>query len=147
MRLRLCCHTMLCFDVFQTNFVFKILISILHDLLFLFFFFLKFQMNGVVDPNPVVGTPTAQQKPIVDYKLLVDPFLVKAQNKLYRYNGVIPNDPNNHPILLKDPRNVKAIKLRTRVDPIELIVPRYLPKKINNSHINNLIRLQLKIMF
>lgn len=96
-------------------------------------------MNGVVDPNSVAGTPTAQQKPVMDYKLLVDPFLVKAQNKLYRYNGVVPNEPPNiPPMLLKDPRNVKAIKLRTRVDPIELIVPRYLPtKKNNNSHINN----------
>lgn len=81
-------------------------------------------MNGVADPNSVTGTPAAPQKPIVDYKLLVDPFLVKAQAKLYRYNGVVPNEPIIHPILVKDPRNVKAIKLRTRVDPIELIVPR-----------------------
>lgn len=90
-------------------------------------------MNGVVDSNSVTGTPATPQKPIVDYKLLVDPFLVKAQTKLYRYNGIVPNEPNNHPLLLKDPRNVKVIKLRTRVDPIELIVPRYISNYNNNS--------------
>lgn len=82
-------------------------------------------MNGALDPNSVAGTPIVPQKPIVDYKLLVDPFLVKAQAKLYRYNGVVPNEPNFHPVLLKDPRNEKVMKIRQRVDPIELIVPRY----------------------
>lgn len=104
-------------------------------------------MNGVVEPNSVIGTPAAPQKPIVDYKLLVDPFLVKAQAKLYRYNGVVPNEPNIPPLLLKDPRNVKAIKFRTCVDPIELIVPRYYSKTILTNIIIIIIGFQLKIMF
>lgn len=83
-------------------------------------------MNGALDQHggTNTGTPVVQQKPVHDYKLLIDPCLVKAPQKIYRYNGLVPNDPNPHPVIVKDPRNVKAIRLRTRLDPIELIVPR-----------------------
>lgn len=85
-------------------------------------------MNGAVDthsaPNSNSGTPIAPQKQPHDYKLLMDPFLVKVPQKIYRYNGIVPNDPSHPLVILKDPRNVKVIKLRTRLDPLELIVPR-----------------------
>lgn len=83
-------------------------------------------MNGNIDPQ--VGSNSsstaALQKPVQDYKLIVDPFLVKASQKLYRYNGIVPNELNYPPVILKDPRNAKAIRLRVRHDPIELPVPR-----------------------
>lgn len=86
-------------------------------------------MNGNIDPqsgnNSNSGCSAAAiQKPIQDYKLIVDPFLVKAPQKIYRYNGIVPNDPNYPQVILKDPRNAKAIRLRVRLDPIELAVPR-----------------------
>lgn len=81
-------------------------------------------MNGNIDPQSSGNSSsTAVQKPIQDYKLMVDPFLVKAPQKIYRYNGIV-NDPNFPQVVLKDPRNAKAIRLRVRLDPIELPVPR-----------------------
>lgn len=85
-------------------------------------------MNGNIDPqggsNSNSSGAIPPQKPVQDYKLIVDPFLVKAQQKIYRYNGIVPNDPNYPQVILKDPRNSKAIRLRVRLDPIELPVPR-----------------------
>lgn len=81
-------------------------------------------MNGNVDPQSGINNPSGGAKQIHDYKLLVDPCLVKAPQKIYRYNGIVPNDTNPMTVVLKDPRNVKAIKLRLRLDPIELPVPR-----------------------
>lgn len=58
-----------------------------------------------------------------NYKLLVDPFIHKAQGKLYRYDGYLPNDPAGTVLLCKDPRSQIA---RIRVKPIsDLPVPRY----------------------
>lgn len=88
-------------------------------------------MNGNIDPQSGSNSNSSSscsaatvQKPIQDYKLIVDPFLMKASQKIYRYNGIVPNDPNYPPVILKDPRNAKAIRLRVRLDPIELPVPR-----------------------
>lgn len=86
-------------------------------------------MNGNMDPQGGGNSSSncsssSLQKPIQDYKLIVDPFLVKAPQKIYRYNGIVPNDPNYPQLILKDPRNSKAIRLRVRHDPIELPVPR-----------------------
>lgn len=66
-----------------------------------------------------------QQKPATDYKLLIDPFLGKGPTKIYRYNGVVPNDTTFPQVVLKDPRNAAAIRIRQRLEPIELPVPRY----------------------
>lgn len=82
------------------------------------------QMNGSVDPQAQGGPSTQPQKPTSDYKLLVDPLLQKAPAKVYRHNG-IPTDPTFPPVLVvKDPRNITALRLRQRLEPIELPVPR-----------------------
>lgn len=86
-------------------------------------------MNGNIEPQSGSNynsgnSAAALQKPAQDYKLIVDPFLMKATQKIYRYNGIVPNDPNYPQVMLKDPRNAKAIRLRVRLDPIELPVPR-----------------------
>lgn len=58
-----------------------------------------------------------------NYKLLVDPFLVKGVTKVYRYDGVVPND-NSYPVVPpKDPRS-QLIRLWTRLDTMDLPVPR-----------------------
>lgn len=76
-------------------------------------------MNGVEDPQ---GGPPPNVAPKQDYKLLVDPCLVKAPQKIFRFNGIIPNDPTCPPVIVKDPRS-KAIRLRQR-GQIELYVTR-----------------------
>lgn len=90
-------------------------------------------MNGSIDPQGGSNSNSSSsgssavpgmQKPLQDYKLIIDPFLVKAPQKIYRYNGIVPNDPSFHPVIPKDPRNTKKIIMRVRHDPIELIVPR-----------------------
>lgn len=79
-------------------------------------------MNGNVD----LQGGTTSHKNVHDYKLLVDPFLVKGQTqKIYRYDGIVPGDVQYPPVTVKDPRNVKALKLRQRLEPIELAVPRF----------------------
>lgn len=82
-----------------------------------------FQMNGNVDLQ--VGATTQQQKPLTDFKLLVDPALGKGAQKIYRHNGIVPNDPTYPPVIPKDPRNATAYRLRQRLEPLELPVARY----------------------
>lgn len=74
-------------------------------------------MNGAIDANRPVKGPKA-------YKLMVDPNIVKGGVKLYRYDGVIPNDPSPPLIVPRDPRNILVAKLRTRLEPLEIPVPR-----------------------
>ncbi|XP_031623064.1 histone-lysine N-methyltransferase SETD1 [Contarinia nasturtii] len=91
-------------------------------------------MNGNVDPQGGGNSSgAALQKPVQDYKLIIDPFLVKAPQKIYRYNGIV-NDPAYPQVILKDPRNAKAIRLRVRLDPIELPVPRF---KIDEHYVGD----------
>lgn len=75
-------------------------------------------MNGTVDANRGVKTPK-------NYKLMVDPMIVKGGIKIYRYEGIIPNDTNSPPVIPRDPRNHLATKLRTRLEPLDIPVPRF----------------------
>lgn len=75
-------------------------------------------MNGILDRG---GAP--DKKNHRNYKLLTDPFLIKGAAKIYRYDGVVPNDPT-HPIITpRDPRNPIS-RIRSRLDTFEMIVPR-----------------------
>ncbi len=74
-------------------------------------------MNGTIDANRGIKTPK-------NYKLMVDPMIVKGGVKIYRYEGIIPNDPTAPPVIPRDPRKL-ATKLRTRLDPLEIPVPRF----------------------
>lgn len=87
-------------------------------------------MNGNVDPPGgsnvnCINNAAAQQRPIQDYKLIKDPFLVKVPQKVYRYNGIVPNDPQSYPpVIPKDPRQQNPLRLKLRMEIIELPVPR-----------------------
>lgn len=65
-----------------------------------------------------------------NYKLLVDPFLVKGAAKLYRYDGVVPGDPTYPPVQLRDPRS-QLTRIWTRLEQLELPVPRF---KIDSNY-------------
>ncbi|CAH0549275.1 unnamed protein product [Brassicogethes aeneus] len=64
------------------------------------------------------------QKPVKNYKLLVDPFLVKGAAKLYRYEGVVPNDPTYPPVTPRDPRS-HLTRIWSRLENLDLPIPRF----------------------
>lgn len=69
------------------------------------------------------GQPAVHQQPPKprNYKLIVDSFLIKGKDKMYRYDGIVPNDST--PIIPRDPR-CPLIKMWVRLDTLELPVPR-----------------------
>ncbi|XP_052888970.1 histone-lysine N-methyltransferase SETD1 [Anopheles moucheti] len=92
-------------------------------------------MNGTVENNTMANTPPvpgasaagnmlAQQKAARNFKLLVDPFLHRGTQKIYRYDGVVPGDPSHPPVIPRDPRNPLA-RIRSRVEPLDIPVPRF----------------------
>ncbi|KAG5900058.1 hypothetical protein JTB14_016032 [Gonioctena quinquepunctata] len=66
-----------------------------------------------------------------NYKLLVDPFLVKGAAKLYRYDGVVPNDASCPPVIPRDPRS-HLTRIWTRLETLDLPVPRF---KIDSNYV------------
>ncbi|XP_015429452.1 PREDICTED: histone-lysine N-methyltransferase SETD1 [Dufourea novaeangliae] len=74
----------------------------------------------------IVQTP---QKPR-NYKLLVDPFLVKGASKLYRYDGMVPGDPTYPEVQPRDPRS-QLTRIWTRLEQLDLPVPRF---KIDSNY-------------
>lgn len=87
-------------------------------------------MNGSGGFEVAAGGGTTAAAGLVDgstkilrnYKLLLDPLLVKGAQKVYRYDGIVPDDPSYPPVFPCDPRKPPA-RVR-RLEPMELIVPR-----------------------
>lgn len=76
-------------------------------------------MNGTMsDRHNQSGTKLPR-----NYKLLVDPFLVKGVTKLYRYDGVVPNDNSYPTVTPRDPRS-QLTRIWTRLETMDLPVPR-----------------------
>uniref|UniRef100_A0A1Q3G0T9 [histone H3]-lysine(4) N-trimethyltransferase n=1 Tax=Culex tarsalis TaxID=7177 RepID=A0A1Q3G0T9_CULTA len=73
-----------------------------------------------------------QQKAPRNYKLIADPFLHKGVPKIYRYDGVVPGDPAYPPVVPRDPRNPLARIRSSRLDAMELVLPRF---KIDQHYI------------
>lgn len=60
-----------------------------------------------------------------DYKLLVDPAVTRsAQKKVYRYNGLIPDDPHQPLVTLRDPRTQRQCPIGGNRPVMVLPVPR-----------------------
>lgn len=78
-------------------------------------------MNGSMEQR--TGSGHASNKQSKNFKLLVDPFLVKGAAKLYRYDGVVPNDPSYPPVVPRDNRS-HLTRLWTRLEALDLPVPR-----------------------
>ncbi|CAK9833089.1 Histone-lysine N-methyltransferase SETD1 [Anthophora retusa] len=75
------------------------------------------------------STVQASQK-LRNYKLLVDPFLVKGATKLYRYDGMVPGDPTYPEVQPRDPRS-QLTRIWTRLEQLDLPVPRF---KIDSNY-------------
>lgn len=100
-------------------------------------------MNGVMDR---VGHAQGNAKQPRNYKLVVDPFLVKGNTKLYRYDGIVPNDASYPPVVPRDPRS-HLTRIWTRLETLELPVPRFKidenyvgeppPLEVTISHLND----------
>ncbi|XP_026682209.1 histone-lysine N-methyltransferase SETD1 [Diaphorina citri] len=67
-----------------------------------------------------------------NYKLLMDPFLIKGCTKLYRYEGIVPNDPTYPPVVVKDPRSAMSKVLWSKLEPLDLPVPQF---KIDSNYV------------
>jgi len=65
-----------------------------------------------------------------NYKLLVDPFLVKGATKLCRYDGTVPGDPTYPQVQPRDPRS-QLTRIWTRLEQLDLPVPRF---KIDSNY-------------
>ncbi|CAH1134174.1 unnamed protein product [Ceutorhynchus assimilis] len=69
-----------------------------------------------------------------NYKLLVDPCLVKGGPKLYRYDGIVPGDKSYPPVTsTRDPRS-HLTRIWTRLEILELPVPRF---KIDENYVGD----------
>lgn len=81
--------------------------------------------GGVATGDGHLGSLSSQQqKQPRNFKLLSDPAITKGTVKLYRFDGVVPNDPTYPPVMPRDPRN-PVVRLRARpVEPMVLSVPR-----------------------
>ncbi|XP_061389133.1 histone-lysine N-methyltransferase SETD1 [Musca vetustissima] len=91
--------------------------------------------NGAVSAGDqqTCGGANSQKVPR-NFKLLSDPALTKGALKLYRFDGVVPNDPTYPPVMPRDPRN-PVVRLRARpVEPMVLTVPRL---KIDENYVGN----------
>lgn len=87
------------------------------------FVFLFFRMNGGMELK-TPGHNTVLHKAPKNYKLLIDPFLVKGATKLYRYDGIVPGDQTYPTVQCRDPRS-QLSRIWNKLEPADLPVPRY----------------------
>jgi hypothetical protein len=79
-------------------------------------------MNGSCDKLP----PANSAKPVAarNFKLLIDPIIQpEHRQKVYRYEGVVPNDPAASVVVVRDPRS-RLTALSKRLEAMDIPVPR-----------------------
>ncbi|CAH0595342.1 unnamed protein product [Chrysodeixis includens] len=97
-------------------------------------------MNGGME-HKTPGHNAVLHKAPKNYKLLMDPFLVKGANKLYRYDGSVPGDATYPPVQCRDPRS-QLSRIWNRLEPADLPVPRF---KIDNNYVGTPPQLEITI--
>lgn len=90
-------------------------------------------MNGGMEPKTPVHNAVLHKAP-KNYKLLIDPFLVKGVAKLYRYDGVVPGDNTYPSVQCRDPRS-QLSRIWNKLEPADLPVPRYFFRLSPNTSI------------
>lgn len=79
-------------------------------------------MNGGME-HKTPGHNAVLHKGPKNYKLLIDPFLVKGATKVYRYDGTVPG--TSYPsIQCRDPRPQPS-RIWNKLEPADLPIPRY----------------------
>ncbi|XP_047032818.1 histone-lysine N-methyltransferase SETD1 isoform X1 [Helicoverpa zea] len=97
-------------------------------------------MNGGME-HKTPGHNVVLHKAPKNYKLLMDPFLVKGAAKLYRYDGTVPGDTTYPPVQCRDPRS-QLSRIWNRLEPADLPVPRF---KIDKNYVGIPPQLEITI--
>nr|XP_013189562.1 unnamed protein product [Amyelois transitella] len=97
-------------------------------------------MNGGMD-HKTPGHNAVLHKAPKNYKLLMDPFLVKGATKLYRYDGCVPGDATYPPVQCRDPRS-QIPRIWNKIEPADLPVPRF---KIDKNYVGTPPQLEITI--
>lgn len=71
-----------------------------------------------------VAVPIIEKPEGNNWKLLADPFFGQVSNKIYRVDGIVPNNFSCPEVIVKDPRMFQS-KMKVMNLPIELPVPLY----------------------
>ncbi|CAB3220457.1 unnamed protein product [Arctia plantaginis] len=103
-------------------------------------FYKHFRMNGGME-HKTPGHNAVLHKAPKNYKLLMDPFLVKGATKLYRYDGCVPGDTSYPPVQCRDPRSQIA-RMWNKLEPADLPVPRF---KIDRNYVGIPPQLEITI--
>jgi hypothetical protein len=78
----------------------------------------------------------SQPKQQKNWKLIIDPFIIKGQpTKLFRYEGQVPGDPTYPVVNVRDPRS-QIQRLWSRLEVLDLPVPRFRVCNINFNSLN-----------
>ncbi|VVC93134.1 unnamed protein product, partial [Leptidea sinapis] len=80
-------------------------------------------MNGAME-HRTPGHNAVLHKAPKNYRLLIDPFLVKGATKLYRYDGIVPGDQSYPPVQCRDPRPPLS-RMWIKFEPADLPIPRF----------------------
>ncbi|XP_028035252.1 histone-lysine N-methyltransferase SETD1 isoform X2 [Bombyx mandarina] len=97
-------------------------------------------MNGGME-HRTPGHNVVLHKAPKNYKLLMDPFLIKGATKLYRYDGFVPGDPTYPPVQSRDPRS-QLSRIWNRLEPADLPVPRF---KIDKNYVGTPPQIEITI--
>ncbi|XP_022831575.1 histone-lysine N-methyltransferase SETD1 isoform X2 [Spodoptera litura] len=98
-------------------------------------------MNGGME-HKTPGHNVVPHKAPKNYKLLMDPFLVKGVTaKVYRYDGNVPGDATYPPVQCRDPRS-QLSRIWNRLEPADLPVPRF---KIDKNYVGIPPQLEITI--
>ncbi|XP_063541575.1 histone-lysine N-methyltransferase SETD1 [Cydia strobilella] len=97
-------------------------------------------MNGGME-HKTPGHNAALHKAPKNYKLLMDPFLMKGATKLYRYDGTVPGDTTYPPVQCRDPRS-QLSRIWNRLEPADLPIPRF---KIDKNYVGTPPQLEVTL--
>ncbi|KAJ8711311.1 hypothetical protein PYW07_008553 [Mythimna separata] len=97
-------------------------------------------MNGGMEHKTPAHNVVLHKAP-KNYKLLIDPFLIKGGAKLYRYDGTVPGDASYPPVQCRDPRS-QLSRIWNRLEPADLPVPRF---KIDKNYVGIPPQLEITI--
>lgn len=73
---------------------------------------------------PPIAVPIIEKPIGSNWKLIADPFFGQVPNKIYRFDGIVPNDSSYPEVIVKDPRTFQYKNKVTNL-PICLPVPIY----------------------